>query len=253
MDLVWYSYLLIIAAGFASGFINTLASSGSVISLSLLIFLGVPATVANGSNRVAILFQALVGTRGYQQKGLLTRGYAPWLAASATVGAVLGAMIASDLNEAAMERVIGGVMILILILLLVNPKRWILGRPEIIKPRPNWKEVVAFFFIGIYGGFIQAGVGNFILAALVLGAGFSLLKANALKLLIIAIYLVPALLVFVYNGQVDWLIGLFLALGNGSGAWVATRLADRPNIGTWAHRMLIVVVLYSAVRLLGIF
>lgn len=248
----WFLFPAIVAAGFVSGFINALASSGSLVSLPLLIFAGLPATVANGTNRVAILVQSIVGTRGYQQSGLLETHYAPRLALSAVAGAIVGAMIAVDLEPETMEQVIGAVMIFMLILMLVRPRRWIEGRPEQIAEQPGLKEVVIFFFVGIYGGFIQAGVGVFILAGLVLVAGFDLMRANALKLFIVLIYLLPALAVFVLNDQVNWLVGFVLAIGNASGAWAATRLATRPNIGTWAHRLLLVVVVYSAVRLLGI-
>ncbi|RME71099.1 MAG: sulfite exporter TauE/SafE family protein, partial [Chloroflexi bacterium] len=67
----WYIYLAIIAAGFVAGFINTLAGSGSLVTLPLLIFAGLPANVANGTNRVAILLQNVVGVSSFRQQKVL--------------------------------------------------------------------------------------------------------------------------------------------------------------------------------------
>ncbi len=246
------AYLGVVLAGFLAGFINTLAGSGSLVSLPMLIFVGLPANVANGTNRVAILLQNVVGVRGFHAQGMMQWKQALWLAVPAAMGAIVGANIAVDLPEATMRRAIGVIMVLFLFVLLVNPKRWIHGKEGRIRERPGLQELVIFFLIGIYGGFIQAGVGIFLLAGLVLGAGFDLVRANAIKVFIVLFFTVPALLVFFLNGQVNWGWGLLLAVGNMSGAWAATRFAARPGAAVWVHRLLVVVVIYSALRLLGI-
>ncbi len=249
----WYLYPAVIAAGFACGFINTLAGSGSLITLPLLIFLGLPATVANGTNRVAILLQNIVGVRGFQSHGLLDLRQALWLAGPAALGAIVGARIAVDLNETTMQRAIGVIMVIMLFVMLVNPKRWLQGRGGEVRERPGLAEMGLFFLIGIYGGFIQAGVGIFLLAGLVLGAGFDLVRANAIKVLIILIFTVPALIVFLLNDQVSWGIGLILATGNMMGAWAGTQFASRPGAAVWVHRILVAVVVVSSAKLLGLF
>ncbi len=249
----WYLFPAVVAAGFAAGFINTLAGSGSLITLPLLIFLGLPATVANGTNRVAILLQNVIGVRGFQSRGFLDLRQALWLAIPAAFGSIVGARIAVDLNEVMMQRVIGAIMAIMLLIMLVNPKRWLEGRGGSVRERPGLGELGLFFLIGIYGGFIQAGVGIFLLAGLVLGAGFDLVRANAIKVLIILIFTIPALIIFVLNHQVNWGIGLVLALGNMTGAWAGTRFASRPGAAVWVHRLLVTVVLVSSAKLLGLF
>ncbi len=245
-------YIAVWLAGFLAGFVNTLAGSGSLVSLPMLIFVGLPANVANGTNRVAILLQNVVGVRGFHAQGLMQWRHAIWLAVPASLGAILGANIAVELPEETMRRVIGAIMVLMLFVLLVNPKRWIQGKEGDVRERPSSLELFIFFLIGIYGGFIQAGVGIFLLAGLVLGAGFDLIQANAIKVLIVLFFTVPALIVFFINGQVNWGWGLLLAAGNMSGAWAATRFSTRPDAAVWVHRLLILVVIYSAVRLLGL-
>jgi uncharacterized membrane protein YfcA len=246
----WYLYPAVIAAGFACGYINTLAGSGSLITLPLLIFLGLPANVANGTNRVAILLQNVVAVSSFRQQKVLDVRRGLILAVPAVIGGVIGAQIAVNLDEEMMRRVIGVLMVVMLIIILVRPKRWLEGRPEMLGRHPGWMQLVIFFFIGIYGGFIQAGVGIFLLAGLVLVSGYDLVRANAVKLLIVLCYTVFALIVFILNDQVRWFVGLILAIGNMLGAWIASRMAVKRGAG-FVRWILIAVVAVSAVLLLG--
>jgi len=249
--LAWYLYPAVVGAGFVAGFINTLAGSGSLVTLPLLIFLGLPATVANGTNRVAILLQNVIGVTSFRQQKVLDLRGGLMLAAPAVVGSLLGAQIAVNLNEEMMRRAIGIVMLAMLVVILIRPKRWLEGRSERVGQRPGLKELAAFFAIGIYGGFIQAGVGIFLLAGLVLVAGYDLVRANAVKVLIILCFTLFVIVVFVMNGQVQWGIGLVLALGNMMGAWVASRMAVQRG-ASFVRWLLIGVVIVSAMSLLGV-
>jgi uncharacterized membrane protein YfcA len=246
----WYIYPAVIAAGFACGFINTLAGSGSLITLPLLIFLGLPATVANGTNRVAILLQNVVAVSSFKQQKVLDFKRGMLLAIPAAIGGIIGAQIAVSLDEETMRRVIGALMAIMLVVLIVRPKRWLEGRPEMLGKNPGWIQYIIFFFIGMYGGFIQAGVGIFLLAGLVLAAGYDLVKANAVKLLIVLFFTIFALIVFILNDQVVWEIGLILAIGNMGGAWIASRMAVKKG-ATFVRYVLMAVVAISAVLLLG--
>ncbi|MDY7040842.1 MAG: sulfite exporter TauE/SafE family protein [Chloroflexota bacterium] len=249
--MAWYLYLSVIAAGFAAGFINTLAGSGSLITLPVLIFLGLPANVANGTNRIAILLQTVVGVGSFHRQGVLDRRGGLILAAPAVVGSILGAQIAVNLDDLMMRRAIGALMAVMLVVIVIQPKRWLEGRPEAVHQRPDWKQLLIFFAIGVYGGFIQAGVGIFLLAGLVLVAGYDLVRANAVKVLIVLCFTLFALIVFLVNGQVRWEIGLILAVGNMLGAGVAARMAVERGAG-FVRWLLIAVVVVSAARLLGL-
>jgi uncharacterized membrane protein YfcA len=248
----WYLYLAIIAAGFVAGFINTLAGSGSLVTLPLLIFLGLPANVANGTNRVAILLQNVVGVSSFRQQKVLDVRGGLMLSAPAVVGSILGAQIAVNLNEQIMRRTIGVLMVVMLVVILIRPKRWLEGRREAQNHRPGWSQLLIFFAIGVYGGFIQAGVGIFLLAGLVLGAGYDLVRANAVKVLIVLCFTVSALAVFLINKQVVWSTGLILAVGNMLGAWVAARMAVERG-AAFVRWVLILVVAVSGAKLMGLF
>lgn len=248
----WYIYPAVIAAGFGCGFINTLAGSGSLITLPLLIFIGLPANVANGTNRVGVLIQNLVSAGSFRKQQVLDLRQGLMLATPAIFGSLFGAQIAVNLDEQMMRRTIGALMVVMLIIMLVRPNRWLENPTSPVQHRPGWGQLLLFFAIGIYGGFIQAGVGIFLLAGLVLSVGYDLIRANAIKVLIILCFTAFALVVFVINGQVWWGIGLLLASGNAIGGWVAARMAVERG-AVFVRGLLIVVVVVSAAELLGLF
>jgi uncharacterized membrane protein YfcA len=134
---------------------------------------------------------------------------------------------------------------------LMKPRRWLKGKSGNETGIRTGLKILIFFVIGIYGGFIQAGVGIFLLAGLVLCVGYDLVKANPVKLLIVLCFTVFALLIFIINGQVEWRTGLVLALGNMSGAWVASRLAVKRGAG-FVRWFLLAVLLISGTILLGL-
>ena len=237
------------AVGFAAGFINTLAGSGSLITLPILILLGLPANVANGTNRVGVLMQNIVAVATFRRHGALPLAGSLWPVIATLAGAVLGAELAVDLDEALMRRVIGVLMLVMLVIMLARPERWLVARRG--KARADLLlQVPVFFAIGLYGGFVQAGVGIFLLAGLVLGAGFDLVGANAVKNFIVLVFTVAALVVFLVNAQVRWEYGLLLAAGQGLGAWVAARMAVARG-AKFVQWVLIAILVLSTAALLG--
>lgn len=247
----WFFYPAVIAAGFAAGFINTLAGSGSLITLPLLIFLGLPANIANGTNRVAILLQNVVGVGSFRSQKVLDVRGGLMLALPAVVGAVIGAQIAVNLDEFIIRRTVGILMVIMFFVVLIKPRRWLEGKTGDEKGFSLMLKILAFFLIGVYGGFIQAGVGIFLLAALVLGAGYDLVRANAVKLLIVLCFTIFALIIFMLNGQVEWKTGVVLALGNMAGAWIASRMAVKRG-AKFVRWFLLAVLLVSGSILLGL-
>ncbi len=245
-----YIILLIIFVGLLAGFINTLAGSGSLISLPLLIFLGLPANVANGTNRIAILLQNVVGVGSFYQQKKLDIKKDIWFAVPSVIGSLIGAYFATLItDELIMKRIIGIIMIIMLLVIFINPKKWLKENSSIYFSDKIYLNIIIFFAIGFYGGFIQAGVGIFILMGLVLNAGLDLVRANAVKLLIVLIYTPFALAVFIYNGQINYLYGFILAIGNMIGAFIGTRVAVSygPKLVRW---VLIVIIIVSAAKLL---
>lgn len=244
----WLLLALVPVTGFVAGFINTLAGSGSLITLPMLILLGLPANVANGTNRVGILVQNIVSVSTFKRHGALHERDSVQLLVPSVLGALVGAQLAVSLDETILRRTIAVLMIAMLVIVVAKPGRWLHEHAgERVAAYPL--RFVIFFAIGAYGGFIQAGVGIFLLAGLVLGAGYNLVGANAVKNLIVLVFTIAALAVFVYHDQVRWGLGLLLAAGNALGAWVATRMAIARG-AAFVRWVLIVILALSAVALL---
>lgn len=246
----WYEIAAIIGIGFVAGFINTMAGSGSLLTLPLLIFLGLPPNVANGTNRIAILLQNIVGVSSFKKQKVFEFRDGIGIGIFAILGSILGAFLAVDINEKVFENVIGGLLIFMIVLIFIKPNRWLEGAEN--KSLPKFVQYIIFFFIGAYGGFIQAGVGFFLLAGLVLGSGFDLVKANALKLFLVLLYTPFALFIFITNHQVNYLLGFILAIGNMGGAFVASKMAVKKG-AKFIRWFLIIALFVSAIKLLGVF
>ena len=233
--------------GFIAGYINTLAGSGSLITLPVLILLGLPANVANGTNRVGLLVQNIVSVATFRRHQALSFEGSARLVLPAVAGAVAGATLAVDLDEALLNRTIGVLMLLMLGVMLLRPGRWLQSHADGTSIAYVW-QLPIYFALGVYCGFIQAGAGIFLLAGLVLGSGFDLVRGNAMKNLIVLIVTIAALVVFVINDQVRWGLGLLLASGNAAGAWLAARMALARGAG-FVRYVVILIIALSAIAL----
>jgi uncharacterized membrane protein YfcA len=247
-----YQIIIAIVGGFMAGVINTLAGNGSAITLSILTeVMGLPGNIANGTNRIGIAFQTLISTYTFQKAGVLdwkAHGRPiTWVSAGAMVGIITALYVS---NEQFMF-VFKYLIVLMFLLLLIHPKRWIQpqsgGKPW---PRPILNA--GLLLLGFYGGFIQMGMGLFFLAIAVLGARYTLLEANAIKVLVVALYTVVAIGIFAWQGLVHWEIGLTIGIGQLVGGAVTTRYAVRyPAINTVAYVLLILAVALAILSLFG--
>lgn len=243
--------IVIIIAGILVGFINTLSGGGSVISLSLLIILGLPANIANGTNRISIFFQTLSSVGSFTRQKMFDSMKPVWLGIPATIGSVIGAYIAVDVNEKVIEIAIAAAMVIMVFFLFYKPDKWLKENPVLLSGKLKWWQLLIFFVVGLYGGFIQVGVGYFLLMSLVLGVGFDLVKANAVKNLIVFLYAIFALLVFIIDGKVNYLIGIILSIGSIIGALIASYLAVKKGAG-FIRAVIVVSVVLTILQISGL-
>jgi hypothetical protein len=244
----WVDFVMLVGAGLFAGFINTIAGGGSLLTMPLLIFLGLPAAEANASNRIALFIQNIFAIRGFQSKGVTVFPFAFWVAISACLGALLGAQIAVEISNQLFNRILAVVMVLVIILTVFKPYLSNTRQLEIFNRKRNTWSIVAFFFIGVYGGFIQAGVGFLIIAALTGIHQLGLARSNSIKVFVILCYTLFALIIFLVEDKIRWEYGFSLALGNAVGGWVASRwsVGKDDRIIRW---ILIVTVSALAVKL----
>lgn len=241
-----FEILALIISGVFVGFINTLAGGGTIISLSLFMFMGLPADIANGTNRIAVILQNLTSTASFKKQKLLDTRKAVVLMIPTVIGAVIGAELSVSIDEETFRKALGLVMIMMVYFMVVKPDKWINGQKVLQEKKVTWQQIIIFFFIGIYGGFIQVGVGYFLLAGIVLGAGYDLIRANAIKGFIVMIYTIFALVVFVLNDKVHWQYGLIHSIGNVTGAFIASRYALTWGAGFIRWFIIILIIITSA-------
>lgn len=273
MDISPLQYLLAILAGIVAGIINTLAGSGSAVTLPMLIFLGLDPVSANATNRIGVIIQNVVGIATFARSGRMqlrvgdterqrsesildadSLRFGLWLSAAGMPGALVGAYVATLLDKDAMNLAIGGMLVIVLVTIFFNPTKWLRERSEVRKERPELFVLALFFAIGIYGGFIQAGVGVFLVTALVLGVGYTIVHANAVKLIFVLALNIVAFVVFILSPlEINWSIGALMAVGQSIGAWAAVRFAVTvKDANHWVRYLLIVVVIYSILRFFGL-
>ncbi|UII29818.1 sulfite exporter TauE/SafE family protein [Fulvivirga ulvae] len=241
-------FIVLIGTGLAAGFINTVAGGGSLLSLPILIFMGLPPAVANASNRVAIFSQNIFGVLGFKSKGVSAYPYSLYLGISAFFGAIIGAKISVKLDDELFNKIIAIVMVLVVLATVFSRKTVTGTSAERTDTKSTITGVIIFFFVGIYGGFIQAGVGFLIMAALTGINRFTLVKTNSAKVLVVFIYTLSSLGVFILEGVIDWYYGLTLVVGNSAGAWIGSRWSVKSG-DKWIKRVLVVMVIGLAIKL----
>ena len=220
------TYGALIFAGVAAGFINTMAGGGSLLTLPALMLLGLPANVANGTNRLSVVTQSLSGVLGFhREKKLETRAMLP-VAAPTVIGALFGAGASALTPVRWLEPALLGTMVVMALLMLVRPKLVSASEEEEpLRVGGSPRAMLGLFAAGVYGGFVQAGVGFVLLAVLGGVLRYDPVRANALKLVCTLLFGCTALVIFVVAGQVDWVPGAVLAGATVLGSQLGVRFA----------------------------
>ncbi len=237
---------LLAAAGLAAGVVNSLAGGGSLLTVSLLVVLGLPGTLANGTNRIGIVVQNAVAAWRFRAEGVSGLRAALPLLLPVLVGSALGALAIARVADETFERIFGVLMLALLVPTIRRGKPGA-GPARSLSPTARF---LLFFAIGLYGGAFQAGVGIPLLFALTY-AGHDLVHANAVKVVLIFAVTVVAIPVFVVSGQVVWLPAGALAVGFFGGGELGARLAVRGGERV-IRPVLVAAVVTLALRMLGL-
>jgi len=221
--------LILIATGILVGFINTLAGGGSTILYPILIFMGMPIHTAIGTSRVGFLSQGIFSVAGFKSKGVFLFPFNAYVAIAAMSGGLLGAWISLHTPAKRLTHILAFIMILIAFLILIQSKIKKGTGQHRIKGKWLWISFIVYFFIGIYGGFIQAGMGFMIILAGTLVNRFNLTEANSIKALIVLVLTIPTLYMFAVKGYVNWEAGVAIAIGTAFGSWLTSRWSVNVN------------------------
>ncbi len=226
-----------------------MAGGGSALTLPTLIFLGLDSAVANGTNRIAIIAQSIAAVYSFKKENYFDMKLSLYLSLYTLPGAVIGALLSIQLNDEYFKIILGAINIFIILTLFIPKKK---SSSSANPEKMNWKLALSLIFIGFYGGFIQVAAGFMIMAALQNFLKVDLVRVNMYKVFLALIFTIPAFLVFIINGKVDFVLGIALASGNVFGAWQSVRISVRKGEKVIKIFLTIAIIIIS-LKLFGLF
>ncbi len=248
MTLSALDIVLLLAAGLFGGAINVMAAGGSVITVPVMIMLGVPGPIANGSNRIAIIAQNIAATRTFFSRGVRDLRLSITLAIATLPGVIYGAWLGAELDAQYFNYLLTGVMVTVLFFVW-RPVPTIKSGNQAMSSSQWWAGHLLMAVIGFWGGIIHIGIGFLMMPILNRVMGLDLITTNMHKCLIVLLYTVIALGVFAYHGEVYWLIGIVLAIGNTIGGHLGARWTMRLSEAT-LRKIIVAAILLLIAKLL---
>lgn len=240
--------ILLIATGMCVGVINTFAGGAAALTIAVFTMLGLPVNIANGTNRVPVLFQCLTTSITFASQRMLDYRTGLRLSIPTVIGAIIGAQFAAIVSNSLMTTLLVTVLIIMLVMLAFNPTKIMLSNSLNTHRKIIWSDYLWFLLIGLYGGCFHIGVGYLILAIVLMGMGYNLIEANALKAFIVLMYIPFSLTIFILNGQVEIMYGVVHGIGNVIGAFIAARYAK--HIGMKFLRWFLII--FTAITILDL-
>lgn len=242
-----FSGILLVAVGVIAGFLNVVAGGGSLLTLPVMIFMGLPPNIANATNRIAILWQNVFAISKFRRAGVIDFKYSFYLGLAAVPGALLGGWLAVDIEGEVFTKILSVIMLLVGILILIGTSVKNVER-NYGQGKNLWKGVFLFFFIGAYGGFIHAGVGFIIILVLDRLMQAPLSKINSVKVIVAFIYTLAAVMLFLFRNVINWQYGLTLAIGTSIGGWLGSYFSIKKG-DRWIKVLMFFTVVALSVKL----
>lgn len=238
-----FELCLLLVTGIATGFLNVMAGGGSMLSVPIMIFLGVPGTIANATNRIAILPQNVSAVWAFYRKGFSNFKLSFSLGLCTIPGTIIGATIASKVSNDDFNHLLAIIMVFVLIVMALPQSKTIETNES-----PSRNRLIAghalMFLVGFWGGFIHIGVGFLLMPILNRVMQLDLVTTNAHKVMIVLCYTVVALIVFSSQLELVWKYGIALGIGTWIGAWIAANMQVKKGTGPIKLTLNIVIVAF---------
>lgn len=242
--------ILLFFFGNLAGLINVMAGGGSSLTLPFLIFMGMDASVANGTNRIGVIAQTASATLSFRKEKFSDFSLSLKFAILTIPGGIIGAFYSTEINDDTFETILGIIMIGIVISMLI-PKSKKDDLKETLEKLPLLSYPI-MILVGFYGGFIQIGVGFILMAVLNHLFKLNLVRVNMHKVFIVFLYTIPALIVFILTDNIEWLAGIILAAGTSLGAWWSAKISIQKG-EKFIKLMLVIAVLLMSLNLLEVY
>ena len=241
--------ILLALAGFASGWINVIAGGGSLLTVPVMVFMGLPGPVANGTNRISIIAQNITAVGAFFSKGFSDFRLSASLSVAASIGAFAGALVGVELDGVWFNRLVAAVMIAVMALMATGEDKS-RPHPDASAKAKNLALGHALMIgAGFWGGLIQIGVGFLMMPILYRVMGLDLVRVNMHKVFIALVFSIVALVVFASRVEIAWEAGAALAAGTAVGGWMGAHATIRKG-EKFIKRALIAVLAVFAVKLL---
>ncbi|MBD3609454.1 MAG: sulfite exporter TauE/SafE family protein [Gammaproteobacteria bacterium] len=244
-----WQIILLMFVGIASGWLNVMAGGGSLLSVPTMIFMDIPAPVANGTNRIAIFAQNLTAIYAFFRKGHSDFKLGLTLSAMAAIGSIGGASVGVHLDGVWFDYLLASVMIAVMILMATGQDRVSSDASDSQQPKNLFWGHVLMIGAGFWGGMIQIGVGFILMPILFRVMGFNLVRVNMYKVLIAFSFTIVALIIFASKLELLWWAGLGLAIGNSIGGWYGAHHTITKG-EAWIKRVLYVTLSAFVIKLL---
>lgn len=244
-----YLISLFLFCGLLSGLMNTLASSGSAITLPIMIFFGVPPSMANATNRLPILVGSTISVYNFHRSKDIIWSKTLLISIPLFFGVIVGTVCTNFIDSTKLQWILLVAMLFSFVLIITNSSKILKGR-SLFKTNISIKNHIVFFLIGIWAGLIVLDSAILILFELILACGFDLTKANPIKNFLLIIISLVSLLIFAYNGLINWQIGLVLSIGSFFGGYWGSKIAHMENVKKWVYRILIVIITFEIITLI---
>ncbi len=235
--------------GVIAGWFNVVAGGGSMLTIPVMLFMGIPAPVANGTNRIGILMQDIVAVAAFRRKGFSDFKLSLSLALMASIGAIGGALLGVQLEGEVFTWFLVVVMIVTMLMMTIQKKKSRQTESAHGQPKRLLLGHILMIAAGFWGGLIQIGVGFILMPILHRVMDLDLVRVNMHKVFIVLIYTTVALLVFMANVQILWVAGAMLAVGTMIGGWLGAHYSIKFG-DVWIRRVLFVTMLMFIAKLL---
>ncbi len=246
LSLVAYPLLLI--TGLIVGLYGSTAGGASLVSLPVLVLLGLPTTLALGTNRFSIVFLELTGAARFYQKQSTTIKWRTGLllASGSVIGSLIGANLVLQVPTKYLDIVVGATLLFVLILIFRQKD---FTQPLVARqPHP----IIMFFLamaLGVYLGFVGAGAFGILLTMALLWQGYTFIQSAALSRLIGFCTSAVAAIVFISNHLVNYPAAIALGIGCIGGAWFGPSIALKRG-EPFIRKLFIVIAVITAIKLI---
>ena len=246
VTLSFLALLVLVLVFFLTSVVGVVTGSNSLIAVPVMFQFGIDPRVAVATNMFGLTFMAVGGTLPFLRTGLLDKKRLPSLAVLTILGSVLGASLVGVISSRTMSLIVSFSMIVMVIFTLLRRKTGV-ERRDNLSAAAQYTAFALTFFLGIYGGLFSGGYVTMLTAVFVAFLGMTFTEAIANTKLVNVFSSLVATLIFMWQGLVDYKLGLLLGITMFIAAFAGAKIVTKMN-DLWLKRIFFTTVLLLALK-----